>query len=435
MARTRRTMLGSGLLGLGLAVLTCAASAGPHLRYAGSSHLPQSARRDPFLLRKYLYPALKEAGIVRIEIVAGSDSVVQERSLSGMMYLDGIPPAALHAVLLVLPGKQAGAEIDLWVQGNGTPGDPDRMWTVRRDLTGRIVVLKGDPPPALDGPDPSALELAARFGIGRLEDSADARWRADERRMLQKALELLSPRELELIAGLSFRRARLSAKGNTGLHTGSDAGDPGHITLFDAAFRTADGFTRYAGSPQDAVPRAVLTMLHEIGHAIADAERHRLLVRRRAESESYDARNAKYAVFAKDYERHRNLQGAEAERRREELWPELQVLKIEMEEHVHAIRSIDAAIAQARTGPQSVEGRYATLPGATDGPTEYGSTAQEESFAEAFALYHVDPESLRWIAPRSHEWFAAEEHLRSAETTLPDVAAPADADPGTSTAD
>jgi hypothetical protein len=424
--------LGARLLGLGLAAaVTCAAAEDPYLRYEGTSHLARSDRTDPFLLRKYLYPALKEAGIRRIEVVAGRDSVVQERSASGMMYLDGIPPAALHAVLLMLPAKQAGAEVDLWVQGKGTLEDPDRMWTVRRDLAGGIVVLKGSPPLALEGPDPSPAALATRFGIGALEDSADARWSADERRALEKALELLSPRELELIAGVSFRRERLNKQGNAGFHESGNGGEPSRITVFDSAFQKSQRFVEYTGAHERAVPVAVMVVLHEIGHALSDAERRALLIRRRTQSEDYEAGRASYTALSQEYERLRNppQEDAEVEAQRERLLAELERLRAELQTTLQAIESIDAEVQQLASGSRSVRARYAALPGATDGPTEYGRTTSEESFAEAFALYRIDPESLRWISPQTHAWFAQDEHLRSDAPGLPDVAAPPD--PGT----
>src|SRR5262245_24619942 len=234
--RRHRLRSGGSLLGiLTTLIVTCSAAPGPSLHFDGARTLPLAERQDPFLLRKRLYPALKEAGIARIELVAGEESIVQERATSGMMYLDGIPQPALHAILLVLPPECIGAEIDLLVEGTGAPADPDRIWTVRRDLEGRIVVLKGGPPLALEGPDPTPEELAARFGIGTLED-LDASWSADERRALAKALELLSPGERALLGGTVFVRARRQRAGHAGLHVPSQLGEPGQIRLFDAAF-------------------------------------------------------------------------------------------------------------------------------------------------------------------------------------------------------
>ena len=60
-----------------------------------------------------------------------------------------------------------------------------------------------------------------------------------------------------------------------------------------------------------------------------------------------------------------------------------------------------------------VHAAYAQVPGAGAGPTEYGATHIVESFAEAFALFHVDPESLRAVAPEVWKWFTDGGHLRA----------------------
>jgi hypothetical protein len=402
------------LLGVATTLLAwaTAAAAEPRHHFAGPRTLPIAARLDPFLLRKQLYPALKAAGIRRIEVVAGDDSIVQERSPSGMMYLDGLPWPALHGVLLLLPDEYEGAEIDLLVAGTGAPDDPDRMWTVRRDLAGGIVVLKGAPPLPLDGPDPTPAELSARFDIGALEES-DAAWSPDERRALAKALELLAPDELALIAGTTFRRAKRQQQGRAALHTPSSLGEPSRISLFDTAFEPADGGVAYVGTPERVVPSSVFVILHEIGHVISKAERRRLLLERQAQVESYSIAARTLDLAARESARDAGLQlEREAEMARASL---------ELEGRFASIRALDGQLEALRTGLASVEQRYAELPFALEGPTPDGRGDPRESFAESFALYHVDPESLRWIAPQTLAWFADAAHLEGTE--LPALAA------------
>jgi hypothetical protein len=48
------------------------------------------------------------------------------------------------------------------------------------------------------------------------------------------------------------------------------------------------------------------------------------------------------------------------------------------------------------------------------GPTDYAQTSAKESFAESFALFHVDPAALRRVLPRVHAWFAAGGHVKAA---------------------
>jgi len=41
-------------------------------------------------------------------------------------------------------------------------------------------------------------------------------------------------------------------------------------------------------------------------------------------------------------------------------------------------------------------------------PTEYGNTSAPEAFAEAFALYHLDPQALHRAMPDAHAWFESD---------------------------
>lgn len=409
----------------------CAAAPAPYLHYGGPAHYPLSTRWDPFQLRKHLYPVLKNAGIRRIELQAGPDSVVQERSPTGSMVLDGLPSQALHAVLLVLSGEYAGAEFDILFEGAGTEADPDRIWTVRRDLEGGILIVKGGPPLALDGPDPRPEELSARFGIGPLLDAKDARWSARERRLLERALELLSPRELALVAGVSFAREKVHPRGLVGRHAQGKRGAPSSVVIADRAFTPENG-AQYVGSPEQAVPNAVFVILHEIGHVVAFEERRRLRLRRDELSERHTGRSARTAALREEYRRGRVRAAAadgsaELAQRLQQLQEELERSQAELLAEAEQLEALRVEVARGG-GLTSVEKIYGALPGALAGPTAYGRGNASEGFAEAFALYHLDPETLRWLAPDVHDWFAASAHLETAEAALADVAAPARAD-------
>jgi hypothetical protein len=400
---------------LGLVAFTCAAS--PDLHFAGPAYLARSERSDPALLRKALHPALKNARIDRIELVAGADSIVHERSRAGGLSLDGLPGPALHATVLVLQEQYRGAEIDILVQGSG-PRDPDRMWTVRRDLAHGIVILRGAPPRALGGPDPTSDALAERFGIGPLEDSRTAQWTADERRALGRALELLSPDELELLRGVGFARQKASPVSmQAGIYQRDPSAKVGRITLFDLAF-IQNAKTHYVGAPEAANPYSVYVVTHEIGHAIADIHRERVLARYRKTIEDYNQHNARVNALIETY--NANVDRLNATKRPE---PDLERQQAALDARIvaeqRALEREGAALDELRARVDKIfkqrppmEQRYAALPQALAGPTPYGRTALTESFAESFALHHVDPDSLRRIAPQVHDWFAAGEHMR-----------------------
>ncbi len=414
----RRLWAVTGALAIGAAV--CAAAAEPSLYYAGPTYVSQKVRSDPFALRKHLYPALKEAGIRRIELVAGRDSVVQERSPSGMMYLDGLPSEALHAVLVVLRTEFVGAAAHILFEGKGTEANPDRVWTVRRDLEGRIVIVKGGPALALDGPDPRPEQLTARFGIGPVLDSGDSHWSASELRALEKALELLAPRELELAAGVSFTREKINPLGRAGeCRFGSD-GAPSSIAVFDRAFELQQGAVLYVGSPEQVVPYAVFPILHELGHVISSEERRRVSSRIAELRGRHLARSARYEAQLDEYnrDRARAMAGGASAEFVEHVRRSLEALDREHAELTAEAQAFEAMYSEAerlRDGSTSIESSYAALPGALEGPTPYGRTNVQESFAEAFALYHLDPDTLRWLTPSVHAWFAASAHLGTSD--------------------
>ena len=49
--------------------------------------------------------------------------------------------------------------------------------------------------------------------------------------------------------------------------------------------------------------------------------------------------------------------------------------------------------------------------GVERGPTPYGAGNIWESYAEAYALWHADPDALRRTMPATAEWFANGGHL------------------------
>jgi Mlc titration factor MtfA (ptsG expression regulator) len=53
------------------------------------------------------------------------------------------------------------------------------------------------------------------------------------------------------------------------------------------------------------------------------------------------------------------------------------------------------------------------VPGAASGITSYGRTSPAEAFAEAFSLFHADPDALRRVSPEALAFFERGGHLAS----------------------
>ena len=87
----------------------------------------------------------------------------------------------------------------------------------------------------------------------------------------------------------------------------------------------------------------------------------------------------------------------------------------------HALAHAPYRWAQASVTPFHVVNileDYATLPGVQTGPTKYSTSSVGESFAESFALWHLDPETLQRCMPEVHDWFASGGHHAGIESAL-----------------
>jgi hypothetical protein len=240
---------------------------------------------------------------------------------------------------------------------------------------------------------------------------------------------LLTPPELELLDALPFGRQRVGPDPNhAGLYTRNEQARGGEILLFDLAFADSDS---YVGGRERADPYAVYVILHEIGHAIAKLYRERLLLQHRKDIATYNELVENVNRGVAEYNRGQQVlardtamkpaERRDLERRQAALDGDISRLKRTLARARRQLGKMEKMAA----GPTPMEQRYAALPRALAGPTPYGRTDVSESFAESFALFHVDPDSLRRIAPEVHAWFASGEHLKL--SAGPETEAEADA--------
>ncbi len=174
----------------------------------------------------------------------------------------------------------------------------------------------------------------------------------------------------------------------------------------------------YVGGRERAHPYAVYVILHEIGHAIAKLYRERVLLQYRKDIATYNGLVDQVNRVVADFNRGQQVLAEDRPMKtseRRELERQQQALEAEI---VRVKRLLGNArwqlgkMEKIAAAPTPMEQLYAQLPRALDGPTPYGRTDVSESFAESFALFHVDPDSLRRIAPEVHAWFASGEHLK-----------------------
>ncbi|MFT4621626.1 MAG: hypothetical protein ACI8PZ_000278 [Myxococcota bacterium] len=259
--------------------------------------------------------------------------------------------------------RDRGGEVDLWLEGPDSR-IPVTVWV---EPDGDMRVASGAPGPAAEPPTPASPEALLDAGaLARVSvrNGPDSSWSKAELVQLRDALSLLDPVARGLVSGLVVERRQRSPRAPVRELAWYDSrSSPPVLMVFDAAFEGVNAFVGPVTAPR---PTGLLTLLHELGHAIAD----------RPHAAAWDAM----------------LRTADAPRER---W--------------RAARREYRGLG--RRGP--VVDAYLQVWGGR-GPTRYGDRNAHESFAESFALFHADPDALLRADPDVYTWFAAGEPSRTA---------------------
>jgi hypothetical protein len=302
-------------------------------------------------LQALLADKLKGRRVVRVDDDGRAQPVLVTRA--GLARLD---LAELGALWVATSAGDVGGESDLRVRTSR--GAIPVSVTIALD--GSIELHSGGKVRDDDGPLLSEDALRDRY---RLRTTLPGKWEPEERKALALAFELLTDDEMDVVRGLTFERRARSADGDpqkAALYTLE--GCRGKISLFASGVRS-DRY-RFVGEPTQPRSAVLHSLVHEMGHAFEmDQARNTFCAALRAKG---DARDALVA-------------------RGNDLGDEGAVLR---------------AYQQVLAG--------------APGPTDYGSTSLKESFAESFALFHVDPDALRRVLPRVHAWFASGGHRKAA---------------------
>lgn len=353
--RCSRALLSSALAVLALLSSSCART---HLFYeATEMRHPALKGSQKDDLQALLADRLKDRKVVRIDGGGKRHDVVTTRAGLGKLDL-----AELGALWLATSPGDVGGEADLRVRtARGSV-----PVTVTIALDGSIVVHSGgreaDPD---EGPLLSEDEIREQY---HLKTTLPGKWKENERRALAQSLSLLSPAELDVVRGLVFERRAEPADRNpdkAALYTLE--GCRGMISLFSSGVRS-DRY-RFVGDPTTPRSAVLHSIVHEMGHAFEkDAARDAYCASKRAKGER-----------ANDLIRQGNR------------------------------LATDNPVLRA----------YLDVKAGEPGPTDYGNTSPSESFAESFALFHVDPDALRRTLPRVHAWFKSGGHEKAARQHPP----------------
>lgn len=327
----------------------------------GRAHLFYDARelRHPALdaqkkqaLVQTVAPKLRDKQVVWVDADGGERRI--EPSENGLAKL-GL--AELGALWLVTSTGDAGGEADVRVRLAKKPSAPV---TVYVDLEGNVRILSGTPDQETQAaPIPSEEEIRERF---HLATKLPGRWAEEERRALTDSLASLRPEELEVLHTVGFtRQGSPPDRDPTRAALYEMQGCGARIYLYASGIRS-DRF-RFVGDASAPRSAVLHSLVHEIGHAFEQA----------AARERFCAS-----------QRERGARRNEVVREGNALVDDNPVLR----EYLRVLDGLPA-------------------------PTDYGTTSPHESFAESFALFHVDPAALKRTRPAVHAWFARGGHIRA----------------------
>ncbi len=320
----------------------------------------------------------------------------------------------LAAVSATASPRWWGGERDLLVRVRGQGIVPV---TLLFSPQGDLVVEQGM---ALSevGSKASATALREGFSLGRIRGRGRS-WKREELGVVKDSLSLLSGKERRAVRGLDFVRAPAWRGGARHAGRCRRYRRGVRMMVYDRAF--AGDRYGFFGSVRSPRPASFSTILHEVGHALADwparqawdevdrkqRRQKRVYKEYKKAYRSYRAAYSAYRASVPSGRRELIAKREQAMKKRqaeaEALGKRLRSVQDEQRRLNHRYRRIQRRGPVIRAYRKALVGRR--------GPTRYGRTSIHESFAESFALYRGDPAALQRILPRVYRWFEQGGHL------------------------
>lgn len=264
-----------------------------------------------------------------------------------------VPLAGIAALAHTASPRFWGGEFDLLVEIRNKGTYPVNLWF---DGDGDVIVAVGK---KLSGKAPGgfgkltdASAIRKAHGSGVIKGSG-RRWKNWELRILDGALGRLHKDERRVLKGVTIVRSGSSPNPWQAGKYQTDSRGRYTLRVYNRAF--ASQKTGFVGGADRPRPAGAITILHELGHAVAQ-------------------------------------------------WPTRR-----------AFERGDFRKAKRLSKSNSLLKAYRRARGVSRGPTPYGRRSINESFAESFALYHLDPAALKRWNGDVYRWFADgghREHLR-----------------------
>lgn len=397
---------------------TAALAAGPPRSDGHDPDRPETRLPEPGQ-RYYAYGALTVPLVAELDsalLAEPAQAWLKTRGISGLRYTDAtgttqeikrrqlkeLPAAALKAIIDVLKREQAGAESDLLVRtqrGLRTP--VSLLWE-----EGSLAVSVGRPVSLADDNTLTEERIEARWGI-TLETDEGGRWSGRDLALVDRAFSLLSPeaiacvQEVPLVA--SGKKAKRIGSGiQIAVYRFGAATHP-RIELYQT--RTDDMGTTFLGDPRDPVPFDVQLILHELGHAVADARFRRSHAPHVDDLAEAFALQEQLLPYLSDDNR-LDLSTPEARA----LYDRQVTVTAALKEVGLTPDSLDDRWAERQT-EHGVVSAWATVMGDQWRPTRYGATNNKEGFAEMFGLVYADHAAMARVLPTTVAWFDDGHHL------------------------
>ena len=328
-----------------------------------------------------------------------------------------LPYHVLYAAYLPLHLNLPGAELDLLVPNQAGEHIPiTAFWDSSQqtiDLQIGRSLVPGDQVlhslPASDETTPTVDFVDQR-----------SQWEVQDRNLVYQALAMLPQPVLERIQGVPLYReskatgdltARVLGQKTafTVVHAAYISDINGtKINLYDSALRPS---TRFAGEPDSPKPASVMTLLHEIGHAFAYFEQRQRMEKYFTIQRQHEALRTRFNNLLNTQPSNPCIEDIAKEASECNRNAEKESLKKQLSELTEKMSALTKESRFSNSPSKPAQALLEVLGNTFQAPTVYGSYGPEETFAECFALYHVDPKALKRASPRAYQWFQSSKHL------------------------
>ena len=356
--------------------------------YSSAKLTSKSSKRDPIrsIKKQRNFSAVK-----KIILVDGSTK--KETSLEKLSLV------AKHALWVFIQNYSVGTEWDFIL----TFKDNTRYRTsVLLEPNGTLLVHEGVRHHA-QKPSLSRDQIQKKYQLGPLVGRSSS-WSADNYAVLETALETLSEKEIAVIKDMPIVRERdqMGKHDNkTGLYIYNNS--YAEILLFDKLYKHLE--QGYSGTPNKPYNLGDVTLIHEIGHAIANYPFLNWVTLQKNTRTAYNKKVSDINAFG------RKIPVSQSSKYKQEK-DRLEEIRVVLDQSKQKTREYSSQ--------SPVIASFLEVRSFTEGPTEYSNTSPDEAFAEAFSMFRLDPQALERIDPKLYQWFATDTHIQVMLDALPE---------------